>query len=126
MIYQKHQLRWDHSVAISQRSGQFHNGVVYIFCVMYSLIIHFGINKYELSWTIYIGLLHMYHLSVLPPKQHNIPLIVSSQISIPNVSPNLTDTHGPYSRRGHDEQKARLGWQIYRKCARQLLNVPVT
>ena len=24
----------------------------------------------------------------------------------------------PYSRRGHDEQKARLGWQIYRKfCA---------
>ena len=41
----------------------------------------------------------------------------------------------PYSRRGHDEQKARLGWQIYRKFARQyvnrdvtylLLNVPVT
>ena len=34
----------------------------------------------------------MYHLSVLPPKQHKIPLIVSSQISIPNASPNLTDT----------------------------------
>ena len=33
----------------------------------------------------------MYHLSVLPAKQHNIQLIVSSQISIPNVSPNLTD-----------------------------------
>ena len=33
----------------------------------------------------------MYHLSVLPPKQHKIPLIVSRQISIPNVSPNLTD-----------------------------------
>ena len=33
----------------------------------------------------------MYHLSVLPPKQHTIPLIVSRQISIPNVSPNLTD-----------------------------------
>ena len=41
----------------------------------------------------------------------------------------------PYSRRGHDGQKARLGWQIYRKFARQyvnrditslLLNVPVT
>ena len=25
----------------------------------------------------------------------------------------------PYSRCGHDEQKARLGWQIYRKFARQ-------
>ena len=60
---------------------------------MYSLIIHFGINKYELSLTIYIGLLHMYHLSLLPPKQHKIPLIVSNQIRIPNVSPNLTDAH---------------------------------
>ena len=45
-------------------------------------------KKYELSLTIDIGLLHMYHLSVLPPKQHTIPLIVSRQISIPNVSPN--------------------------------------
>ena len=35
----------------------------------------------------------MYHLSVLPPKQHKIPFIVSGQISIPNVSPNLTDAH---------------------------------
>ena len=59
--------------------------------MMYSLIIHFGITQYELSLTIDIGLLHMYHLSVLPPKQHNIPLSVSRQISIPNVSPNLTD-----------------------------------
>ena len=34
----------------------------------------------------------MYHLSV----KHKIPLIVSSRISIPNVSPNLTDAHiGP-------------------------------
>ena len=33
----------------------------------------------------------MYHLSVLPAKQHKIQLIVSSQICIPNVSPNLTD-----------------------------------
>ena len=48
-------------------------------------------NKYELSLTSDIGLLHMYHLSVLPSKQHEIPLIVSRQISIPNVSPNLTD-----------------------------------
>ena len=31
-------------------------------------------KKYELSLTIDIGLLHMYHLSVLPPKQHEIPL----------------------------------------------------
>ena len=35
----------------------------------------------------------MFHLSGLPPKQHKIPLIVSRQISIPNVSPNLTDAH---------------------------------
>ena len=50
-------------------------------------------TKYELSLTIDIGLLHMYHSSVLPSKQHKIPLIVSRQISIPNVSPNLTDAH---------------------------------
>ena len=52
-------------------------------------------TKYELSLTIDIDLLHvyMYHLSVLPPKQHNISLIVSRQISIANVSPNLTDAH---------------------------------
>ena len=48
-------------------------------------------NKYELSLTIDIGVLHMYHVSVLTPKQHKMPLIVSRQISIPNVSPNLTD-----------------------------------
>ena len=56
-------------------------------------------NIYELSLTIDIGLLHMYHLSVLPPTQHTIPLIVSRQISIPNVSPNLTDARyiGPTS-----------------------------
>ena len=29
-------------------------------------------KKYELSLTSDIGLLHMYHLSVLPPKQHEI------------------------------------------------------
>ena len=43
--------------------------------------------------TIDIDLLHMYDLSVLPPKQHNIPLIVSCQINTANVSPNLTDAH---------------------------------
>ena len=58
---------------------------------MYSLIIHFGIKKYEVSLTIDIGMLHRYHVSLLPAKQHKIPLIVSRQISIPNVSPNLTD-----------------------------------
>ena len=45
------------------------------------------------------------------------------------------EVNRPYSRRGRDEQKARLGWQIYRKFARQyvnrdvtslLINVPVT
>ena len=35
----------------------------------------------------------MYHLSVLPPKQHTIPLIVSRQIRIANVSPKLNDAH---------------------------------
>ena len=53
-------------------------------------------TKYELSLTIDIGLLHMYHLSVLPPKQHKIQLILSRQISIPNVSPILTDAHNPF------------------------------
>ena len=43
-IYQKQPLRCDHSVTISQRSGRFRNGIVYIFCVMYSLMIHFGIK----------------------------------------------------------------------------------
>ena len=62
---------------------------------MYSLIIHFGIKKYELSLTIDIGFLHMYQLSLLPPKQHTIPLLVSRQISIANVSPNLTAAHIP-------------------------------
>ena len=38
----------------------------------------------------------MYHVSVLPPKQHKIPLIVSRQISITNVSSNLTGVHLPY------------------------------
>ena len=33
----------------------------------------------------------MYHLSILPPKQYTIPLIVSRQISIANMSPNFTD-----------------------------------
>ena len=32
----------------------------------------------------------------------------------------------PYSRRGHDGQKERLGWQIYPKFARQCVNSIVT
>ena len=39
----------------------------------------------------------MYHLSVLTPKQHKIPLIISRQISIANVSPNFTDAHLIYT-----------------------------
>ena len=50
-------------------------------------------KQYELSLAIDIGLLHMYNLSVTPPKQHKIPLVVSRQISIANVSPNFTDAH---------------------------------
>ena len=55
---------------------------------------------------------------------------VSVSINIPHPDHEL---NRPYSR--HDEQKARLGWQIYRKFARQyvnsnetslLLHVPVT
>ena len=80
---------------------------------MYSLIIHFGIKQYELSVTIDIGLLYMYHLSVLPPKQHTIPLIVSRQISIPNVSPDLTDVHYTvYIIRTHAEQILPLSDQM--------------
>ena len=62
-------------------------------CVVYSLIIHFGITKCEVSLTVDMDLLpvYMYQLSALPPKQHTIPLIVSRQIRIANVSPNLTD-----------------------------------
>ena len=73
---------------------QFRNGMynfvtelIHLLCYVFANYT-FWHNKYELSLTIDIGLLHMYHLSVLPPKQHNIPLIVSRQISIPNVSPN--------------------------------------
>ena len=33
----------------------------------------------------------MYHLSALPPKRYTIPLIVSRQIRLAKVSPNLTD-----------------------------------
>ena len=78
---------------------QFRNGMYnfvtelsHILCDVF-LNYTFWHNKYELSLTIDIGLLHMYHLSVLPPKQHKISLTVSRQISIPNVSPNLTDAH---------------------------------
>ena len=60
--------------------------------------------------------------------------IVLWWVTIPKL-PFVEYNNIPYSRRGHDEQKARLGWQIYRKFARQyvhrdvtslLLNVPVT
>ena len=51
----------------------------------------------------------MYHLSVKPPKQHQIPLIVSSQIGIPNVSPNLTDAHMLYTVYINAETSTDLG-----------------
>ena len=38
----------------------------------------------------------------------------------------MTKFNRPYSLRGHDEQKARLGWQIYRKFAHQYVNPDVT
>ena len=38
----------------------------------------------------------------------------------------LVTYNRPYSRRGHDGQKERLGWQIYRKFARQYVNHDVT
>ena len=78
---------------------QFRNGVYNFVTELKFLLCNvfgnytFWHTKYELSLTIDIGLLHMYNSSVLPPKQHNIPLIVSRQISIANVSPNLTDAH---------------------------------
>ena len=39
---------------------------------------------------------------------------------------SLSQFNRPYSRRSHDEQKARLGRQIYRKFARQYVNCDVT
>ena len=72
---------------------QFRNGVSNFVTELIHPLCNYSFwhTKYELSMPIDIGLLHMYHLSALPPKQHTIPLIVSRQISIANVSPNLTD-----------------------------------
>ena len=79
---------------------QFRNGMYnfvtelsHLLCNVFANYTFWHKKKYELRLTIDIGLLHMYHLSVLPSKQHKIPLIVSRQISIANVSPNLTDAH---------------------------------
>ena len=90
-IYQKHL----NSVATTPL--QFRDGVytfvtelIHLLCTIFANYT-FWHKKYELSLTIDIDFLHMYHLSVLPPKQHKIPLIVSHQINIANVSPNLTD-----------------------------------
>ena len=78
---------------------QFRNGVTIFVTklthILCSVFVNYSFwhNKYEFSLTIDMGLLHMYHLSVLPPKQHKIPLIVSRQIRIGKVSANLTDVH---------------------------------
>ena len=53
---------------------------------MYSLIIHFGITN--TNWYRFATYVSFISITV---KQHKIPLIVSRQISIANVSPNLTD-----------------------------------
>ena len=78
---------------------QFRNGIynfvtesIHLLCNVFADYT-FWHKQYELSLTIDIGLLHMYNVSVLPPKQHTIPLNVSRQISIGNVSPTLTDAH---------------------------------
>ena len=63
--------------------------------MIYSLIIHLGIKKYELSLTISIGLLHMYQLSVLLPKPHKLSLIATS-----NIADAIT-------RNGAQQQRAR-------------------
>ena len=56
---------------------QFRNGVdpSHIFCVMYSLIIHFGIQKYELSLNINIGLLHRVTWGMTAPGGKTLPLL---------------------------------------------------
>ena len=43
-----------------------------------------------------------------------------------NICFGIFAMNRPYSRRGHDGQKERLGWQIYRKFARQYVNSIVT
>ena len=61
---------------------QFRNGVYYFVTELMHLLCNVFANytfwhkKYELSLNIGIGLLHMYHLSVLPPKQHNNIIII--------------------------------------------------
>ena len=78
---------------------QFHNGMYtfvteksHLLCDVFAKYT-FWHKKYELSLTIDIGLLQNIYVSYIciPPKQLKIPSIVSRQISIPNVSPNLTD-----------------------------------
>ena len=89
--------------SVATTPSQFRNGMYNFVTELSHLLCNVFANytfwhkKNELSLTIDIGLLHMYHLSVLTPKQHNIPLIISRQISIANVSPNLTDAHLIYT-----------------------------
>ena len=78
---------------------QFRNGMydfvtelIHLLCDVFANYT-FWHKKSEFSLTIDICLLHMYHLSVLPPKQQKLPLIVPRQICIANVSPNLTVAH---------------------------------
>ena len=43
-----------------------------------------------------------------------------------DASKGNASQHRPYSRRGHDGQKERLGLQIYRKFARQYVHCDAT
>ena len=79
---------------------QFCNGVVdFVTCLHLSC----DVFANDTFWhnIIRIKLDHLYRFATCiiyqynRQKQHKIPLIVSSQISIPNVSPNLTDAHIP-------------------------------
>ena len=55
--YKKHQLRCDHSVTISQRSGRFRNGVVYIWLAACKKMLG---NTY-----------HMHYLFSMKPPRHS-------------------------------------------------------
>ena len=47
-------------------------------------------------------------------------------IAVSRLPPTRGLGNRPYSRHGYDGQKERLGWQIYRKFARQYVNSIVT
>ena len=58
-----------------------------------------------------------------PPQHNNISSLQKQTFTKSLGGPWLRHCH---RRRGHDEQKERLGLQIYRKFARQCVNCDVT